>query len=1127
MVFLNTEFKTDEGAVNLLLIDDSVNNYQRLISATTSDTEVVLLNSMEDGVQQVSQAIARYDRVSSLHFLSHGKAGAIDLGGSELSFDNIDIYTRELTKWQSKLTEQADIILYGCNVASNEDGQYLIDSLSAITGADVAASVDLTGNQSLGGNWNWEYVTGNIESALPFERDSLAVYDGIFNMQGMPMSSHHSLHDLTPHSQATHIAIDNGGWFDPNTWKNGSIPNSGAHVLIPQGLRVYYGRESEARLDTLRVDGTLKFAHQRNTKMLVDTFVVSPQGKLLIGTALKPIQNTKTAQIIFTSDSAIDTEWDSQQISRGLISHGEVQINGADKLDFTALRGDALAGDNQLVLKLPSGMDRPQGWRIGDRLVLGGTDYNRRGNDEDNSRFQDEVLIITAIDGNRISFVNEDITTEDNTVLRFDHKRPENYQNELKLYVANTTRNVSFSTENGATAPTKQRGHVMFMHNPQVRVNNAGFYDLGRTDKNRLIDDPVQNVDGTVGRGNNPRGRYALHFHRTGADDLNGMAAIASGNAVVGSPGWGIAHHDSNAIVENNVIFDVVGAGIAAEAGNEIGSWRNNITIKTTGDEHPDSVRQLSLNRNSQRTERFDFGFDGEGYWVQGAGQVAMIDNIAISAAGAGIMHYGGGDGGLDSRDAQTIAVANLPKKYRAIARGTKDETVVDVSAVPLRRLSGFKSYNSNRGISFWAAIKNLDGMGVIEGTQLDSQVAHQYYSEVDNFKVWNTRKAGIHFHYSSQVELTNGLIVSDNDDYKSSGILGNASAVRHNFDNIRIDGFEVGMNVPLDGGVDFVGSQLKNSTFTRNKRNFDSKTEIGSTDRTGFSGYFQIVDTTFDSAIANSRPTPKFSVAKVGGLAVKLDASESFDRDSSYSSLDGKGIVSYGWDFNRDGTIDKFGRQVNHNFDKPGSYTVALKVWDEQGTTSTLKKNIQVESRRYQNLIENADFENGSNFIRREALFGSSGADLGWIASNNWSNRSVSGNTTAQIATGNSNRGIGQVILDNRVRRGKQTLSLDIKNIEGNKFTNQVSISVWGINGEFINPYWSTKGPQQLGAIPLKKDKLLQQTIGGNTFDWTTFNWDLSFNDGYEYIVFQINPVGGLNPTKGDFFAIDNIKIN
>ncbi|MFW5664545.1 MAG: G8 domain-containing protein, partial [Coleofasciculus sp.] len=401
-------------------------------------------------------------------------------------------------------------------------------------------------------------------------------------------TEHLELLDLVPHSAATHVAVNDGSWFDPNTWEQGQVPGTDAKVVISEGVHVTYDAESDTPLKTVRVDGTLEFAHNRNTKIVVDTFIASPTSTLTIGSEANPIQANKTARIVIADNGEIDTNWDSTLISRGVITHGQVRIHGAEKLDFISLQTDASAGDNELVLNLPDGITTPAGWQVGDQLVLGGTSYNPDGSDEDNSRFQDEVLTITEINGNRIKFTNNNITSGDNTILRFDHHRPQGFENEdLKLYIANTSRNVIFETENAETLPTQQRGHVMFMHNPDVEVQNAGFYNLGRTDKNRLADDPGENVDGSPGSGTNPRGRYALHLHRTGAEDINSTPSLVKGNAIVGSPGWGIVHHDSHAVLEDNVVFDVVGSGIAAEAGNELGAWRNNITIKTTGDDRP------------------------------------------------------------------------------------------------------------------------------------------------------------------------------------------------------------------------------------------------------------------------------------------------------------------------------------------------------------------------------------------------------------------------------------------------------------------------------------------------------------------------------------------------------------
>ena len=55
------------------------------------------------------------------------------------------------------------------------------------------------------------------------------------------------------------------------------------------------------------------------------------------------------------------------------------------------------------------------------------------------------------------------------------------------------SRNTTFESEN--VSVVARRGHVMFMHNDDVHVASAGFYGLGRTDKRRPIDDPVNQPD--------------------------------------------------------------------------------------------------------------------------------------------------------------------------------------------------------------------------------------------------------------------------------------------------------------------------------------------------------------------------------------------------------------------------------------------------------------------------------------------------------------------------------------------------------------------------------------------------------------------------------------------------------
>ena len=941
------------------------------------------------------------------------------------------------------------------------------------------------------------------------------------------MGGHQTFLDLVPHEAATHVAIKNGHWFNPSTWQNGQVPGDDADVLIPKGRIVWYTEKSEARLDTLRVDGTLGFASKRNTKMLIDTFVVSPIGKLQIGLENRPIEAHKTTEIIFTSDTEIDTQLDPKQFGRGLISHGQAEIYGAEKLDFVALQKDALKGDNELILDLPEGQTAPLGWKIGDQLVVGGTSYNHHADDSDNSRYHDEVLTISAINGDRIRFTNNDLDGDRNDVLRFNHQRPEGFEDELNLYVANTTRNVSFSTENGSHVPVNHRGHVMFMHNPDVVVQNAGFYDLGRTDKNRLLDDPFQNVDGSVGTGKNPRGRYALHFHKTGLDDPNSAPALALGNAVVGSPGWGLVHHASNAVFEDNVVFDVVGAGIVAEAGNELGAWRNNITIKTTGDD-----RRNHLDFNSPREYLFDFGFNGEGYWVQGAAQVEMSDNIAISS-GAGVGFFASDQGSEHLREAQTIPVAHLPTALQDIARGTEDPTVIDVSGVPLRKLSGFESYNSGVGILSWGHMENRNGeLNFSFGSGNKPRPAHNYRSLINDFKLWNMVGNGIGLKYSSNIDLKDGLILGKPQRKDSTGVRLNDSSNRLSFSNLRIENFVNGINVAYDAGKNYVGSKIEGSYFARNVNNF-APTNAHLVIKPGtedFPEFFEIgKNNTFapDNLKNNIAPKAKFSSQAAGGLARTFDASQSFDPDSELLPKSSKGIVSYGWDFDNDGNVDKFGREVSHHFDRAGDRKVTLTVWDSQGTSSNLEKIVNVKQTAYQNAFVDGGFDSQKSFGlpgQTNSVF----SDSGWLGTPGLQYGSSTSDKGTVVLIGEKYySSIAQIVQDDWIRRGKQTFSIDIKNTADTTKSygkNQMKLEVWGVDGEFKHNLAPTSDPAPAGALPLASHKLLDETIEGFNFDQKNFSWDLDLNKGYQFLMVKVSGTrtGNLN----DYVEIDNIQL-
>jgi large repetitive protein len=59
-----------------------------------------------------------------------------------------------LQQWRKALTNNASIILYGCEIAAGNTGKEFLTQLNQLTGANIAANSQPTGNSKLGGTWN-------------------------------------------------------------------------------------------------------------------------------------------------------------------------------------------------------------------------------------------------------------------------------------------------------------------------------------------------------------------------------------------------------------------------------------------------------------------------------------------------------------------------------------------------------------------------------------------------------------------------------------------------------------------------------------------------------------------------------------------------------------------------------------------------------------------------------------------------------------------------------------------------------------------------------------------------------------------------------------------------------------
>jgi hypothetical protein len=82
-------------------------------------------------------------------------------------------------EWAKGLVSDAEILLYGCNVAKGDLGAAFAQRLSQLTGANVAASTSLTGSAQKGGDWELGYTTGAMDASLAFGPQVRSAYQGI------------------------------------------------------------------------------------------------------------------------------------------------------------------------------------------------------------------------------------------------------------------------------------------------------------------------------------------------------------------------------------------------------------------------------------------------------------------------------------------------------------------------------------------------------------------------------------------------------------------------------------------------------------------------------------------------------------------------------------------------------------------------------------------------------------------------------------------------------------------------------------------------------------------------------------------------------------------------------------
>lgn len=377
-------------------------------------------------------------------------------------------------------------------------------------------------------------------------------------------------------------SAQSGPWSAAATWQGKQLPPANCKVLIERGHTVLYDVLSKTPIRSLHIDGTLRFAHDRDT--LLETGLIrvqaggttneegfdceahlpaAPAGgraALLVGTAEQPILPGRSAIIRLRYFEGMNKDSCPAVVCCG----GRMELHGAP-LNWTWLKlaAPAKAGDKEIVVSEPVA-----GWQLGDRILLTATTRQNKKKktflESTRDSTQSEERTLVKIDGAQL-FLDQP--------LAYDHVAEGDYRGD----VANLSRNVVIESADPETA----RGHTMFHRNSAGSISYAELRHLGKP--------------GVLGR-------YSLHFHLCG-DTMRGTSVIGASIWDSGNR-WITIHGTNYLVVRDCVGYQSRGHGFFLEDGTEV----NNVLDRNL------AVQAYITKPLPNQVLPFDKN-DGSGFW--------------------------------------------------------------------------------------------------------------------------------------------------------------------------------------------------------------------------------------------------------------------------------------------------------------------------------------------------------------------------------------------------------------------------------------------------------------------------------------------------------------------------------
>ena len=147
----------EDGRNELVIIDSNMADKDTVLSQIGEGRDVLEIDPTQDAMSQIQDYLDAHSdtKYDAVHIMTHGNDLGFYLGSTKVTTAD------QMSVFNGHMAENGDFMLYGCELASNEHGQSLIQDIADFTGCDVAASTNTTG---ISGDWALEYNVGVIET---------------------------------------------------------------------------------------------------------------------------------------------------------------------------------------------------------------------------------------------------------------------------------------------------------------------------------------------------------------------------------------------------------------------------------------------------------------------------------------------------------------------------------------------------------------------------------------------------------------------------------------------------------------------------------------------------------------------------------------------------------------------------------------------------------------------------------------------------------------------------------------------------------------------------------------------------------------------------------------------------